>query len=260
MNRIALMVAVGAGVAGVFLLETYKARFEDEKSGGEPISVLVLTQDLPLGTPISQEVLAVRDLPEAYVEERHIRETDARKVIGVRANHAIQANESLLWTDLATGGARRNLSMVIQSGKRAITVAGDKGTLNSLLRPGDRVDLLLTAARGADTVTYPLLQNLLVLAVGSDVGHGEEDDGKMGGISKNAVTLSVTLKEAQLISVAGQSGKLTPVLRNPADIVVAEQVPETTKADVLEAERVAAAQNRRQINMGSVGKEIERVQ
>ncbi len=261
MNRIALLVAVGAGVAGVVLLETYKARFEEEKSGGEPVAVLTLTQDLPLGTPITQEILAVRELPEAYVEERHIRESDARKVIGVRPSHAIQANESLLWTDLATGGARRNLSTVIQNGKRAITVPGQEGTLTALVKPGDRVDLLMTANRGLEMVTFPLLQNLLVLAVGTDLGHGDEETGSTTSNNmRHAVTVSVTLSEAQLISIAMQTGRLTPVLRNPADIVVAENFPEATKADVLAAEKAAEAQNTRKVTPNTQGKEIERVQ
>ena len=68
-----------------------------------------------------------------------------------------------------------------------------------------------------------------------------------------------TLAEAQLVSVATQSGKLTPVLRNPADIVIAEDFPETTRADVLEAEKVAEAQNRKNI-VPSAGEKIERVQ
>jgi pilus assembly protein CpaB len=260
MNRIALLVALGAGLGGAILLETYKARFEEEKSGGDPVSVLYLNQDLPLGKAITQEMLGVRDLPEAYVEDRHIRESDARKVIGVRANQALQANESLFWTDLATGSARRNLSMVIQNGKRAITVRGDEGTLTSLLKPGDRVDLLMTANRGTETVTFPLLQNLLVLAVGTDLGHGDEDVGMSSYALRGSVTLSVTLAEAQLVSIATQSGTLTPVLRNPADIVVAEDFPETTKADVLAAEKVAEAQDRRKVVPHVDGKEIERVQ
>jgi pilus assembly protein CpaB len=205
-------------------------------------------------------MLAARDLPEAYLEDRHIRAVDARKVVGVRTSHAIQANESVMWSDLATAEGRRSLSGVIQNGKRAFTVTSDNGTLSPLVRPGDRVDLLLTTERGSDTVTFPLLQNLLVLAVGSDVGQGAEERGTVAGtMMRNAVTVSVTLAQAQLIAVASRRGKVTPILRNPSDIAVIEGVLETSTSDVLEAERLSDIQNTKRVVPSAGDKEIERV-
>jgi pilus assembly protein CpaB len=263
----ALLIAVGAGVAGIALLYAHMRSFEKEASGGDPVPVLIASKEIPLGAAITEEMLAVRDLPEAYVEERHIRVADSRKVIGVRVNTAVQANESLLWSDLATGGARRNLSGLIQSGKRAVTVRGEDGTLNSLVRPGDRVDLLLTAERGTQAVTVPLLQNLLVLAVGDDLGNGTEGATTPSNYSRNAVTLGVTLAQAQLISIATSRGKLTPVLRNPADIAVIDDLPETTAADLMIAEKLADPRARSHrtekpptpLPSVAAGKEIERV-
>ena len=272
MNRMALLIAVGAGVAGIALLFAHMRSFEKPASGGDPVSVLIASQEIPIGVAITEEMLAVRDLPESYVEERHIRVADARKVVGVRVNTSVQANESLLWTDLSTGSARRNLSGLIQSGKRAITVRGEDGTLNSLVRPGDRVDLLLTADRAGQPVTVPLLQNLLVLAVGDDVGGGASEGGKStSNYARNAVTIGVTLAQAQMISIATSKGKLTPVLRNPADIAVIDDLPETTGADVMSADKLAETQARAQKAAekqpglpaeagGDAGKGIERVQ
>src|SRR5205823_4569768 len=81
----------------------------------------------------------------------------------------------VLWTDLATNSdARRDLSSLVRAPMRAVTIRADAtSTFGGLIRPGDRVDVLTTMARGnaeGDRLTLPLLQNVLVLAAGRDTG------------------------------------------------------------------------------------------
>ena len=46
MNRTALLASVVVALVGVALFGLYMKRFEDEVRGGEPIPVLIATQDL----------------------------------------------------------------------------------------------------------------------------------------------------------------------------------------------------------------------
>src|SRR5688572_29806238 len=167
MNRKALLAAALAAVAGLVMLFLYMERFKAEATGGAPVGVVFAVQDIPLGTAITKQMVGIRPLPQAYVEDRHVVASDARRIIGVRVSMGVKANESVLWTDLATTSEqRRDLSALVRNGMRAITVRADvTSSFGGLLRPGDRVDVLLTAARSeggsGERVTIPLLQNLL---------------------------------------------------------------------------------------------------
>jgi pilus assembly protein CpaB len=245
MNRKALLAATFIALAGVGLLLLYKQRLEAEASGGEPVGVLMAVEDIPLGSVLTDRMLGVRSIPESYVEFRHIRATDAARVIGVRVSMEVKANESILWTDLATtSGERRDLSSLVKSGMRAITIRADAtSAFGGLLRPGDRVDAFLTVARDNDQsgrVTIPLLQNVIVLAVGQDTGAFADESSTAGRPSQvNQVTLSVTVSQAQVVAFATDRGRLSLVLRNPDDIAMLDDLPETTVDDILAAERKA---------------------
>ncbi len=245
MNRKALLAALVMALAGTALLLLYKERLEAEASGGAPVGVLMAVKDVPLGTVLTDEMLGVRQLPESYVEQRHIRVADANRVVGVRVSMEVKANESILWSDLVTGGGeRRDLSSLVKSGMRAITIRADAtSAFGGLLRPGDRVDAFITVEReGVERgrVTIPLLQNVIVLAVGQDTGAGEDDPAahKSGGSGQgNQVTLGVTVAQAQIVAFATDRGRLSLVLRNPDDIATLDDLPATTVEKILEAER-----------------------
>jgi pilus assembly protein CpaB len=246
MNKAALIVALGSALVGLGMLWLYMQRFEAEASGGAPVAVLMATQDIPLGSTLTQEMLGIRSLPASYVEERHIRAADADRIIGVRVSMGVKANESLLWTDLATTSQqRRDLSGLVRNGMRAVTIRADTtSAFGGLLRPGDRVDLLITTSRDGtaegNRVTVPLLQNVIVLAVGRDTGM-EEVDGRRRTTERrfNEVTLSVTVEQSQILTLADSSGTITLTLRNPDDIAILDGLPETTRSDILEPQRRA---------------------
>jgi pilus assembly protein CpaB len=233
MNMKALVVGVGAGLLGILLAHLYLARLEREVSGGAPVSVLVASEDLPVGTVLEQRMLAVRSLPASYVDRRHIKAGDVKSVVGVRVSTGLKASDAVLWTDLARlsqGG--RELSRLVQDGMRAINIVSDH-LFDGLLRPGDRVDVLFTAAEPA-VGTSMLLQNLLVLSVGGSTGLDEsgKNEAYTSRRAGNSVTLSVTSEQAQVITHAERRGALRLVIRNAEDIVLIEGLPTTTLDDV----------------------------
>ncbi len=247
MNRAAFVAAGVAAIIGFALLWLYMERLKDETSGGPPVAVLMATMDVPLGGILTQEMIGTRNLPSGYVEERHIRAADAERIIGVRVSMGVKANESLLWTDLATTAQqRRDLSGLVGDGMRAVTIRADAASaFGGLLRPGDRVDSLLTMTRedNREKVTIPLLQNILVLAVGADVG-ATTSRRQAQRRTYQQVTMSETVDQAQHLTFSGSIGDLTLILRNPDDITILEELPETTIRDVIEIERRRRATRR----------------
>lgn len=247
MNRKALLAGILVSLVGVVLLFLYMQRYELEASGGEPIPVLMVTSDLGLGEPLSEAVLAERMLPERYVEDRHVRVGDKDRVLGIRTANGLRANQSLLWSDLATAiDGRRDLSGLLRPGMRAITITVARNdAIVGLLRPGDRVDLLFTAVRpGSDEkVTITLLQNLLILAVGTDTG-GDRENAEDRPRTTD-ISIATTLEQATLITHARTDGELQLTLRNPDDIEIVEGTPEFTNDDLIEPTKRDAVQTNR---------------
>lgn len=234
MNKRALVVAVIAGLCGFLLLLVYKQRYEQAVCGGSKESVVVAVRDVPLGTSITEDMLGLREMPSQYIEERHVRAQEASRLVGVKSTTAVRANETILWTDLAVASEqRRDLSSLINDGRRAVAVRADvTSNFGGLLRPGDRVDVVLTYQRqDGRQSSKTLMQNKLVLAAGTDTGvtHGVQSAGTRNSRTAYAdqIVLSVNADEAQTLAFAQERGSIRLVLRNPNDITIVKGLPET---------------------------------
>lgn len=238
MKKLGLIISAAAGVASLGLGQLYFSRLEAEVSGGPKVAVLVAAADVPVGATLTEARLAVRDIPQAYVEGRQVKASELKKVVGARVTGGLQANETLLWTDLAKfSDHSRVLSGLVQQGSRAVAIDSRAADFQGLLRPGDRVDVLLTSGDKGSGSTATLLQNLLVLSVGSNIARVDDESAKGGG--RGGVTLSATLEQAQVLAQAEQRGRLTLVLRNSDDVTVVEGLPETTGSNLFAAKDTA---------------------
>ncbi len=230
MKHTALAVALLMAVAGAGLLYLYKQRFEAEVGGGDKIEVMVAASDLGLGDTLERDKIATRGIPSSYVESRHIRLDQINTVMGVRIRSRISAGETILWSDLAISGANsRDLSGLVIPRMRALAIpASNALTFDGLLRAGDRVDVLLTIRdeRSDTSRTYPLLQNLIVLAIGQQMG-GNRERKSSGNSQISTVTLAVKPTEGQVLANAMRDGMLTLLLRNVNDIRLLERGDES---------------------------------
>jgi pilus assembly protein CpaB len=228
-SRRALVLAIVLGLIGAALLMLYLRRFEEEVSGGGRVPLLSALQPIPRGTLITAEMLTVSSVPRAYAEQRAVRAADREKVVGVRAANALGVQDTLLWSDLALSSEDRDLSTLVQPGKRAVTVraseAGSDPAGNGLLRPGDYVDVIVTLhSETGPSSAVVLLQRVLVLAVGSQTEPFAAEAGRaLRGVERE-LTLSLKIEEAQLLSLARERGTLSVALRSPSDAKVIENL------------------------------------
>src|SRR5262249_40880984 len=102
MNRRALIIAFLVALTGAALLVLYTRRFERDASGGERIRLLVALKPIERGKPITEDSLTVREVPQAYVEDRAVKEVEKAKVLGLKVGTAVLAQQTLMWTDLVT--------------------------------------------------------------------------------------------------------------------------------------------------------------
>lgn len=170
MNKRALLISLVVGVVGVLLLLLYLSRFEQEASGGERVRLLMAMKAIDPGTSIQEDALTIREVPLAYVEDRAVKAVEKPKVVGLRVGTKVEANQTLMWTDLAIAAdERRDLSSLVQPGARAVSIRAESGDKSfSMIQPGDYVDVIASMP-GSDPDkrnAVVLLQKVLALAVG----------------------------------------------------------------------------------------------
>ncbi len=181
----------------------------------QPVAVAIV--NLPWGTAIRKEMIKVepylkKSLPNGYV-------SDASSLNGRVVISPIAANEPILQSrlapvDLKSGG----VAAVVKPKNRAVAVRVDKVIgVSGFIYPGNRVDVLVTIEGGKgipDAITKIVLENILVLAAGSDV----QRTGKEAQASPvDVITLEVTPEEAEKLAHASTQGKLQLALRNFQD-------------------------------------------
>ena len=219
----ALIVAVGTAFAARTMFAGNPA---PEAVAAEPVgpSVLVAKRGLPAGTIITADALVYQQWPEELVQDAYFieGESDIEQLIGTVVRHPITAGEPVTQGSLVSPGDRGFLAAALGPGMRAVTVPVSARTgVAGFIFPGDRVDLVLTQTvrgegrdlKAAETV----LRNLRVLATDQSTEQTTDEDGNTVVRAFKTVTLEVTPKIAEKISVAQTVGTLSLVLRSLAD-------------------------------------------
>jgi pilus assembly protein CpaB len=221
-NLIILAVATLFGLGAAWLAARYLEERASEielRQQGQMGRAVVAKTDLAVGTPLTHDLVAIREVPVEWLHSSAITPEQFERAAGAVLAQPARGGEPLVWSQLEE---RRpaSLSAHLAPGRRATTIPVDEtSSLSGLLRPGDRIDLLATVQRDKQHLTMPLLQGVRVLATGSrtrpgeDVGAGDPLGGTCG-----TLTLDLSEEEATRLVAARALARLTAVLRNPQDI------------------------------------------
>ena len=223
-NWLLLGAAVALGLAAAHfsnrLLERRMAELEAAAQRvDETVEVVVANRDLERGEALSGEALAVRSVPKEYVHAAAVRPSQFESFERQRLAAPLRRGEVLLDVH-AEGNGTNVFSALLRKGSRALTFEVDAvNSISGMLRPGDRIDLLLSTRGGANgaELTAPLLSNVSVLATDQRVSKRTDENGREHQFS--TITLEVSPLDAARIIVAKSSGHLTAVLRHPDDAV-----------------------------------------
>jgi pilus assembly protein CpaB len=216
---IPIMLSLVIALAGSFFLykwlKTQTAPKQVVTVQSEAVPIAVAAVDLRLGTKLKKPMIKTThflkgSLPSGYISDPT--SLEGRVVItSLRENEPI-TEWRLAPTTVSTGG----VSAIIMPGKRAVAVKGDKVIgLSGFILPGNRVDVLVTIKDGGNKkeITKTVLQNILVLASGTEL---EEND-KGDPAPVDVYTLEVTPEEAEKLALSAVEGRLQFALRNITD-------------------------------------------
>jgi pilus assembly protein CpaB len=220
MILVALVLAAGAVVMARSWIS---GQIADRASAPEPAqiettTVVVAAVPLRFGNTLAREHVKIVEWPAALVPEGTFQIIE--DVIDVNEPRvvlqSIEPNEPILVTKVTGPGQRASLSTIITEGMRAMTIrVNDVLGVAGFVLPNDRVDLLLTREIIKDQpITDVLMQNVKVLGIDqkADQPEGTADVVK-------AVTIEVTVEQAQKITLASTVGTLSLALRDVKNIV-----------------------------------------
>lgn len=220
-NWYVLVAAISLGIVGIYLANNFiqqrVASVEAELRGdAKTLKVVVPKADLPAGARVNVGNMAIREVPAAFVHRDAVTPDKFDVAEGQGLSFQVDQGKPLLWAHLDSGRTP-TFSGKLPNGRRAVTVPVDEiNSLSGMLQPKDKIDLILTMNRDGNKVTFPLLQDVLVLATGVQLA--PERSGSNGAIERfRTVTLQATPEEANMIILAQDAGKLTAVLRHPED-------------------------------------------
>ncbi len=184
----------------------------------EKAFVLVAEKDLPTGTFIKENLVTWQSWPDDKLHPRYVvkGKIEPQELVGSVVRRAITAGEPITTGRIIKPGTRGFLAAVLRPGYRAVSLrVNATSSIAGLVFPGDRVDIILThSARNADAkqrVSETVLTNVRVLAIDQKT-NDQENAPKVG---KNA-TFEVTPKQAEMVSVLSDMGRLSLSLRSLA--------------------------------------------
>lgn len=234
MNKHAIIPLVIGLAVGLFALKLGYDHIQGLK--GRPVDqgpvekVVVAKADIPLGTKLTENDIAVVSMPVKLVPEGTVKEP--KEVIGQALRVSLNAKMPVLKNMVGPGVG---LEGVIPTGYRAVAVKVDEFTsVGGLLRPGVRVDVLASLdvrrdSGASETISKLILQNIEVRAVGQQI---RPDDAGVGDPSKLKLSQSVTLlvksDQAEILNLAASIGSIRLALRSATD-----DRPNTTKGITL---------------------------
>ncbi|MCR4264849.1 Flp pilus assembly protein CpaB [Nitratireductor sp. ZSWI3] len=219
---IMILLAVVFGVVAVVLanvwLSSQRSQFAKAEAGPQN-TIVVAAVALRFGETLSSDRLREIPWPADAVPQGAFRtRAELLDDKGERqALTAISANEPILDSKITGPGQRATLSAVLTQGMRAVSIrVNDVLGVAGFVLPGDRVDILLTRKlrnSGGDEQAFVdvLLQSIKVLAIDQLA-----DENRNNPTVVKSVTLEVSTKDAQKLTLAADIGQLSLALRQVA--------------------------------------------
>ncbi|GGZ98348.1 hypothetical protein GCM10008090_03480 [Arenicella chitinivorans] len=230
-----LLAALLVGALAFFAATSYLSDAEENLkrslagTGGDLVDIVVANADLPAGTTVSAENLAVAQVSAMNLSAAVITPDMFEDVDGSLLKFPMSSGEPLL-THFLEGVLIERFSELLEDGQRAVTLEVDNLTSNAgLLSVGDHVDIFLSGEfaesdDGNEEVLVPLFQNIRVLAVDRNPlltkeqpYRGQDYLDEENIFDFGSVTLALKADDADNLAFAASRGEIVFLLRGAND-------------------------------------------
>jgi pilus assembly protein CpaB len=188
------------------------------------LQVLVARTDIRTGQIVKPDDMRWQAWPDGTISPTYIIEgrRPLSDFVGAVSRAPISAGEPITEGRVVLSGTRGFMAAVLQPGMRAVSIqVTPTSGVSGFIFAGDRVDLILTHVFEKDAIkerqaSETVLRDVRVIAMDQRL---DARPGEAPQVAKTA-TLEVTPKQAEIIALAAEMGKLSLALRSlqePAD-------------------------------------------
>ena len=246
-----LFIAVALGVvAFVLSWSAMRAKEKKVKQGWETVNIICAKVDIPEGTELDADMVATREMPVKFVTESFIKVEEDGSLkqdspVGQRVMVPLKAGDPILVSHFESSREAEFSTMINPKG-RAVTIdVQERQAVGMWVRPNDHVDVIgsFRDLETSNLKTVTMLQNVVVLATGkvnANTTYVPEEEKRF-----TTVTLLVLPEEAEMLTLAQETGQLTLLLRNPDDLDYQEKRNIIDQKMLLTGERASELQAKR---------------
>jgi Flp pilus assembly protein CpaB len=196
----------------------------------ETVEVSVPIQTIPAQTDLMPEMFKKVSMEKSQVPVNTV--VNLQDLVGRVSRQELVMDKPILADQIAIRSSELGLAYTIGTGQRAMSVALDiVASVCDYIQPGNRVDIIGVFAVQGKVVTRTLVQDVLVLGVGTSTTPAtapaaSAPPGATPGAAPDhnppkrpdlPFTLAVTPDQAQIIITADAAGKLRMLLRRMGD-------------------------------------------
>lgn len=231
-----LILAILLGVAAAVMIWAVLASGKQSPADTQT-PVVVAAGNIPSGMIVTGMDLSIRNFNKEEVPPGAA--SSEALVIGKVTKRDILPGQPILSSNVM------DRSYFVPPFMRAVTVGLDPVSgVAGFLKPGNRVDVVATFEMNSTSYAKTVLQNVLLIAIGSEVIEGGDNvaTDKTTARAEPTATLAVSPSDAEKLILADAKGKLRLTLRSSEDKSIAARRPVGTLAALgVAPEKQAAA-------------------
>ena len=227
-----MLLAMGAAVFYLMVLSSKESAL---RGAYETAKVLSARVDIPERTVLKEDMVEVLEVPRKFMQQDSFEiktQGDMKLIVNLVTRSRVPKGNQLTQSSLISLSPESGLSVKIPPGYRGAILPIDQ-EMKILIKPGDRVDVLVTFDAlmndgRKEKVTATILQNVLVIAVGTNLGQGmnakqfknlgDKEDKTAAFSEKATVSLALNPNEAQYLALALKQGEPTVIMRGLGDV------------------------------------------